>query len=86
MDAMLYIANGLNLLSYFVRDILHLRVFTIASVTCLALYFASRPEPMMEVVYWNLFFLLLNVFQIGRVLRVRRHLDDERIAALALPE
>ncbi len=84
MDAMLYIANALNLLSYFVRDILHLRVFTIASVTCLALYFASRPEPLMEVVYWNLFFLLLNMLQIGRVLRLRRRLNHERIRALGL--
>ena len=26
----------------------------------------------MEVVYWNLFFLALNVFQIARVVRERR--------------
>ena len=74
MDAMLYLANGLNLLSYFVRDILHLRIFTIASVTCLALYFASRPEPLMEVVYWNAFFLVLNAVQIARLLRSRRRI------------
>lgn len=72
MDALLYLANGLNLLSYFVRDVLCLRVFTTVAVTCLALYFAGRPEPLMEVVYWNLFFLLLNVFQIGRILLERR--------------
>ncbi len=72
MDALLYLANGLNLLSYFMRDILYLRIFTVSSLTCLALYFASRTEPLMEVVYWNLFFLLLNGFQIGRILLERR--------------
>lgn len=72
MDALLYVANGLNLLSYFVRDILHLRSLTITAVICLAVYFATRPEPLMEVVYWNLFFLALNIFQIGRVVLERR--------------
>jgi len=72
MNSLLYLANGLNLLSYFVRDVLHLRVFTLASLACLALYFTSRPEPLMEVVYWNLFFLLLNAVQIGRLLLERR--------------
>jgi len=72
MYALIYVANSLNLLSYFVRDILYLRALTVTAVLCLALYFGSRPEPLMEVVYWNLFFLGMNVFQIVRVLRVRR--------------
>lgn len=72
MDALIYIANGLNLISYFVRDILHLRALTIIAVFCLALYFSSRPEPLMEVVFWNLFFIALNAFQIGRILSERR--------------
>ena len=71
MDLLIYVANGLNLLSYFVRDILHLRALTIATVVCLALYFASRPEPLMEVVYWNLVFIGLNLFQIARILLQR---------------
>ena len=71
MDAFLYVANGLNLLSYTVRDILHLRLLTLASVSCLALYFGSRPEPLVEVVCWNLVFLLLNTVHLGRILRHR---------------
>lgn len=84
MDAMICIANGLNLISCFVRDILQLRALTIVAVACLALYFASRPEPLMEVVYWNLFFLLLNVFQIVRLLLLRRRTDPP-VASAALP-
>lgn len=72
MDTLIYVANGLNLLSYCVRDILHLRALTIMAVICLAGYFASRPQPMMEVVYWNLFFIGLNVLQIARILWLRR--------------
>jgi hypothetical protein len=81
MDALLYVANALNFLSYFVRDILHLRTLTITAAVCLALYFASRPEPLMEVVYWNLFFLAMNVFQIARILISRRRAAME--AAIA---
>ena len=72
MDILIYVANGLYLASYLVRDMLHLRLLTVTAVVCLALYFASRPEPLMEVVYWNLLFLGLNLLQIGRILWLRR--------------
>lgn len=72
MDNLIYVANGLYLASYLVRDILHLRLLTITAVICLALYFASRPQPLMEVVYWNVLFLALNVAQIVRLLWTRR--------------
>jgi hypothetical protein len=32
MDALIYVANSLNLLSYFVRDILYLRALTVTAV------------------------------------------------------
>lgn len=80
MDALIYVANALYLLSYLVRDILHLRALTITAVTCLMLYFASRPEPLMEVVYWNLVFLVLNVLQVAWILVTRR-----RSAAVSAP-
>lgn len=72
MDTLIYVANCLYLLSYLVRDILQLRLITVTAVVCLALYFASRPEPLMEVVYWNLVFLTLNLAQIARLLWARR--------------
>lgn len=85
MDALIYVANGLNLLSYFVRDILHLRALTVTAVVCLALYFASRPQPLMEVVYWNLFFLGMNAFQIARIVRDRRRHAAGVAAGTAAP-
>ena len=71
MDILIYVANGLYLSSYLVRDILYLRSLTIVAIVCLMLYFASRPEPLMEVVYWNGLFLVLNAGQLGYLLRDR---------------
>lgn len=83
MDALIYIANSLYLLSYGVRDILYLRLLTVTAATCLAVYFGSRPQPLLEVVYWNLLFILLNTLQIGRILHARRRSHTEPIPPLS---
>ena len=69
MECLIYIANGMYLLSYSMKDILRLRVLTVAAAICLVGYFYFRPEPMLTVVYWNLFFVALNVLQIVRIVR-----------------
>lgn len=68
MDTLIYVANFLYLFSYMVRDMLHLRVLTIVAACCLVTYFYNQAEPLMTVVYWNLFFVALNVFQLGHIL------------------
>lgn len=72
MESLVYIANGLYLVSYFMQDILRLRALTITAALCLVSYFYFRPEPLMTVVYWNLFFVSLNIFQITRIVLFRR--------------
>lgn len=72
MEALVYIANLLYLASYFMQDILWLRALTITAAICLVGYFALRPEPLMTVVCWNLFFVGLNVLQIVRIVVARR--------------
>lgn len=74
MEYFINIANALYLLSYFVRDILWLRVLTVIAASCLILYFYFRPEPLMAVVYWNLFFIALNIYWVFRLLSERRQL------------
>ncbi|MDJ0957670.1 MAG: hypothetical protein QNI91_12460 [Arenicellales bacterium] len=76
METLVYIANLLYLLSYFVQDMLRLRVLTVLAATCLVGYFYFQPEPMMTVVCWNMFFIALNVFQLGRILTERRTGSD----------
>ncbi len=76
MDTLIYVANILYLLSYMVRDILHLRVLTIVAACCLVTYFYNQAEPLMTVVYWNLFFVALNAFQLGHILLGRIRATD----------
>lgn len=72
MDALIYVANGLFLLSYAVRDMLHLRVLAILASLCLVAYFSTRPEPLIEPVFWNAFFAVLNLVLATRMLWRRR--------------
>lgn len=71
MEGLVYAANGLYVASYFVGDILRLRILTVTAASCLATYFYTLPDPMWTVFGWNLFFVGLNLFQIGRHLRSR---------------
>ena len=71
MEALVYAANILYLLSYMVRDILHLRLLTIVAACCLVVYFYNQPEPLITVVCWNVFFVGLNALQLFRIARAR---------------
>ena len=77
MESLIYIANILYLLSYFVDDLLRLRALTITAACCLVAYFALLPEPLIEIIFWNLFFVGLNIVQIARLLRVRNAVKSE---------
>lgn len=76
METLVYAANILYLSSYMVRDILHLRLLTIVAACCLVSYFYNQPEPLMTVVYWNVFFVALNALQLARILRERFRAND----------
>jgi Gpi18-like mannosyltransferase len=64
-------ANLMYVVAYFTLDILRLRLLTTAAAICLAVYFYSQPTPLMNVVGWSVFFVLLNLVQIGRILKSR---------------
>ena len=68
MEALIYAANILYLLSYLVRDILHLRLLTIVAACCLVTFFYNQAEPLITVICWNLFFVGLNALQLTRIL------------------
>lgn len=72
MEILIFIANGLYVASYFMTDILRLRLLTVTAAGCLAAYFYFLPQPLWTVIGWNAFFICLNVFQIARELRSRR--------------
>ena len=72
MDLLIHSANVLYLVAYVIRDILWLRVFTIIAASCLACYLYFLPEPLLTAVYWNLLFILLNLYSVGRLIVERR--------------
>lgn len=72
MESLIFVANGMYVVSYFMNDILRLRILTVAAAGCLAVYFYFLPQPLWTVIGWNAFFICLNLFQIGREIRAQR--------------
>lgn len=71
MDPLVTAANLLYVAAYFVRSVMWLRLFALGGACCLAAYFYTLPQPLMNVVYWNLFYVVLNAAWIGRLLLAR---------------
>ncbi len=72
MDLLVNAANILYVIAYFTMDMLRLRILTVTAATCLAVYFYSRPEPLLNVVAWNVFFVGLNLIQLARIVLARQ--------------
>lgn len=72
MDSMVHVANLLYLVSFTMRDILRLRVLTVIAASCLMPYYYFQAEPLLPAIYWNLTFVALNLYWIGRILLERR--------------
>lgn len=77
LDNLLHLANVLYLFSYFVRDMLRLRLFTIVAASCLVVFFWTQPQPLWAAITWNLFFIVLNLIRTVRILR-RRWYESKR--------
>ena len=71
MEILINAANILYVTTYFTMDMLRLRILTVTAATCLAVYFYGQPVPMLNVVAWNVFFILLNLIQIVRLVAAR---------------
>ena len=71
MDLLINAANVIFMLGYFTTDMLRLRLLSVVATSCVVAYFYSQPEPMMNVVAWNLVFLVLNLIQLAQMLRPR---------------
>lgn len=67
MESLIFAANVMYLIAYFMTDILRLRMLSVAAAACLAIYFYNQPVPMLTVVGWNIVFIALNLVQIIRI-------------------
>ena len=65
-------ANVLYLLSYLVRDMLWLRLLTCVGLTLGVIFFAFQPTPYYGPSTWHVCFLVINGYQIWRLVRERR--------------
>lgn len=72
MDFLVTLANLFFVTGYFMRDVMWLRTFALSGASCLALYFYTLPQPLMTVVYWNVFYVVLNTCWIAWLLFGRR--------------
>jgi hypothetical protein len=60
VEDLLKLANLRCLAAYFARCLVWLRALALTGVSCVALYFYSLPQPLIAVVYWNVFYTVLN--------------------------
>ena len=68
MEPVLTAANVLYVLAYFVRRTLWLRALSLAGTSCLIVYFLTLPVPLMQAVYWNALYVVINTVWIARLL------------------
>jgi hypothetical protein len=72
MVVLIHIANAIYLASYLVKDILWLRLLTVAAGLVILGYYAWMPMPVWAGVVWNILFVAINARQIQLLLLERR--------------
>jgi Popeye protein conserved region len=86
IDLLIHVANVLYLFAFMVRDILWLRMLTVVATICLIPYYYFQPESMMIPIYWNIVFMVLNIYWICRLLLerlpVKLSADEQRLCEL----
>lgn len=83
------VANAIYLASYTVRDILWLRVLTVAAAAMLIPHYAMQMVPLRMSIGWNVVFILINCYWIVRLIIERRPVhftsDEARLRELSFP-
>ena len=74
VDSCLHLANVIYLASYLVRDILYLRLLTCLGLALGIVFFSCRSSPLYGPTAWHLLFLIINGYQIRRLVRDRRQM------------
>ena len=86
----LHAANILLLVAYSVRDILWLRLFSVAASLIALPYFLLQPEPLWEPIIWSSVFAAINSFQSWRLFVERRPVkltaEEEEIRRLVFSD
>jgi len=70
----IHLANVLYLISFLGRDMLWLRILTCAGLVMGLIFFACQPSPLYGCIIWHMVFLIINSYQIWRLIVERRAL------------
>src|SRR4051812_6482895 len=71
VDLCIRLANVVYLLSFLVRDMLHLRVLTCVGLMLGIVFFTCQPMPLYGPSIWHVVFLVINAVQIRRLVLER---------------
>jgi Popeye protein conserved region len=86
----LHAANILLLIAYSVRNILWLRLLSVAASLIALPYFILQPEPLWEPIIWSSVFAAINSFQSWHLIVERRPVkltpEEQEIRQLAFPD
>ena len=74
VEMCLHAANVLYLLSFLGRDMLWLRLLTCGGLALGVVFFSCQPRPLYGPTGWHVAFLLINGYQIWRLLQERKRL------------
>ena len=81
VEYLVHFSNVLLLVSYSVRNILWLRWFAVAAAVANLPYYLAQTTVLWPPVIWGIVFMLINLYQIGRIYYERRPVvlsDDEQ--------
>ncbi len=77
-----HLASILTMVAYLLKDILWLRLLTIAScIAGIAFNYFVPAEPLWSVIYWNLLFMVINIVQVAILIKERagvRFTEEEK--------
>ena len=71
----IHLANVFYLGSFLMRDMLWLRVLTCAGMSLGVIFFVTCPTPMYGPAGWHVVFLVINAYQIVRLIQSRQQTD-----------
>ena len=90
VEYLVHFSNVLLLVSYSVRDILWLRWFAVAAAVANVPYYLAQSTVLWPPVIWGGVFMLINLYQIGRIYFERRPVvltaDEQRLYDLGFRE
>ena len=86
-DYLVDISSILTLISFSVRSMLMLRILAISAQLTFIPYCFFQPTPLWTPIAWNLLFLIVNLFNVGKLLLEKRPVifnpDEEKLYKLA---